>query len=274
MTASNGFVAMLSPLIVILRKRRQSGHLIKSASVGQKGEASVIRIFSVGIRSIPHLEAFLGSSVGFGLATEAKQRVVAVAGWGLRASAVKAIRYARNMKLPYLALEDGFCVQWTWDPRNHRCPSSSMTLDLLRCSCASRLEVLIGMKLSPDKAQRARQVVAHLREGRVSKYNHQREYRRLCPMNLAPSITDRVSDRIEEHHIKRRYVLAVDQTMGDASIKYGQAGPSSFRRMLTAALAENPECTVVVKSHPDVWAGNKRGHFDLTEISRHQSMRY
>jgi len=52
----------------------------------------------------------------------------------------------------------------------------------------------------------------------VSKYNHLREHCGALP---------------------NRFVLVVDQTAGDASIHYGLADPSSFDRMLAAALAEN-----------------------------------
>lgn len=228
----------------------------------------MIRIFSFGIRSIPHLEIFLGSDVGFGLATEAKQRVVAVAGWGLRASAEKAIRYARNMNLPYLALEDGFLRSVDL---GHKEPPLSIVVDELGiyydASRSSRLEVLIGKRLSQEKVLRARHVVALWREGRVSKYNYQREYQHKLSQPLALPITDG-GEPSEERPIEGRYVLVVDQTLGDVSIQYGQAGSSSFQHMLEAALAENPECTVLLKVHPDVWAGKKRGHFDLTEVSR------
>lgn len=230
----------------------------------------MIRIFSAGIRSIPHLETFLGSAVDFGLASKEKQRVVAVAGWGLRASAQKAIRYARSMELPYLALEDGFLRSVGL---GHKEPPLSIVIDDLGiyydANRTSRLEVLIGMMLSPDKAQRARDVVALWREGRVSKYNHLREYPQRTSTPLNHPVTGMTTGRLGDRPVEGRYVLAVDQTMGDASIKYGQADPASFQRMLQSALAENPDCTVVLKTHPDVWAGNKHGHFDLAEVSRH-----
>ena len=72
----------------------------------------------------------------------------------------------------------------------------------------------------------------------------------------------------EEWKANGRYVLVADQTFGDASIRYGLAGPESFQRMLQAALDENPGCTVLIKIHPDVWAGRKKGYFDPAALSR------
>jgi capsular polysaccharide export protein len=38
--------------------------------------------------------------------------------------------------------------------------------------------------------------------------------------------------------------------------------------MLAAALSENPDSTVLVKIHPDVFAGRKNGYFDVTMLTR------
>ena len=222
----------------------------------------MIRIFSVGIRSIPNLEVFLGSTVGFGLASEANEPVEAVAGWGLRASAQKAIRFARQMKLPYLALEDGF-LRSVGLGRDDT-PLSIVVDDLgiyYDASKASRLEVLVKQPLTSDVIDRVRNVMALWRDGRVSKYNHLRE---CTPV----SVSGGSSDFARKMSVEGPYVLVVDQTMGDASIKYGHANKSSFQRMLQAALAENPSSTIVLKIHPDVCAGRKRGHFDLAEVSK------
>lgn len=229
----------------------------------------MIRIFSVGIRSIPHLEVFLGTTVGFGLATDAKQTIDAVAGWGLRASAKKAIRYARQMELPYLALEDGFLRSLELGQKD---PPLSIVVDDLGiyydATRASRLEALVGQTLSPDQIQRAQTVISLWRDGRVSKYNHLRESRSHRSVSLQPSPSTAGDAMPTDRPVAERFVLVVDQTMGDASIKYGQANEASFQRMLQAALTENPDCTVVLKIHPDVCAGKKRGHFDVAAVSR------
>lgn len=57
------------------------------------------------------------------------------------------------------------------------------------------------------------------------------------------------------------YVLVVDQTHGDASVKYGRADANSFKEMLYFAQAENPGARVVIKTHPETRAGFRRGYF-------------
>jgi capsular polysaccharide export protein len=99
--------------------------------------------------------------------------------------------------------------------------------------------------LSDAQTARAYALVVAWRNARVSKYNHVRD----IELELAGGC-----------------VLVVDQTRGDASIARGQASTANFHRMLEAALAENPEATVLLKVHPDVVAGRKKGHFDLDDL--------
>jgi capsular polysaccharide export protein len=55
-------------------------------------------------------------------------------------------------------------------------------------------------------------------------------------------------------------VLVVDQTAGDAAIEGGLASAATFRAMLAAAIAENPGAEIIVKTHPEVASGRKRGY--------------
>lgn len=111
----------------------------------------------------------------------------------------------------------------------------------------SRFESLIDRPLTDEETARAQALVGAWRNGRVSQYNYARDYAESLPA---------------------RYVLVVDQPSGDASIGDGMADDSSFQRMLDAALAENPDCTILLKVHPEVMAGHTRGHFDLDKIAR------
>jgi capsular polysaccharide export protein len=61
--------------------------------------------------------------------------------------------------------------------------------------------------------------------------------------------------------------LVIDQTFGDLSVTYGAATPQTFHDMLQAALADNPNATVYVKTHPQTTAGHKRGY--LTHLAPH-----
>ena len=61
-------------------------------------------------------------------------------------------------------------------------------------------------------------------------------------------------------------MLEVDQSAGDCSIALGQAGPQQFQQMLQEALRAHPDCTVVVKVHPDVIRGRARGDFRRRDL--------
>lgn len=207
-----------------------------------------IGVFSRGILHIPSLEAFLGAPVAAASFGRFRLPLDAVAGWGRRPTAARAIHYAQRHGLPYLALEDGFLRSVGLG--RHDGPLSMAIDDVgvyYDAGQPSRLEKLISRTLSREEADRAQALIAAWRSGRVSKYNHLREYAGELP---------------------ERYVLVADQTYGDAAIQFGLASPASFQRMLQAALAENPDCMVLLKIHPDVFGGKKRGYFDVDTVSR------
>ncbi len=56
----------------------------------------------------------------------------------------------------------------------------------------------------------------------------------------------------------RRRILLVDQAAGDRSLALGLAGPEAFDRM-AAAVTAHSGAEIVVKVHPDVIAGRRRG---------------
>jgi len=176
------------------------------------------------------------------------QESTIVVGWGAKRTADKARSFATKNILPHISLEDGFLRSVSLGKHD---PPLSIVLDDLGiyydASRPSRLEALIESPGDPAFSSRARKLIALWRSARLSKYNYAREYSGDLPS---------------------RYVLVADQTLGDSSIQYGQADESSFHRMLEAALAENPGCTVLLKVHPEVVFGRKKGHFDIAAISK------
>ncbi|MDD2867520.1 capsular polysaccharide biosynthesis protein [Neomegalonema sp.] len=170
--------------------------------------------------------------------------VEALAGWGYNRRAEAARSLAARRGLPYLALEDGFLRSPGLGVEG--APPFSLLPDLTGvyydCSGPSDLEAAIGAGLAPGEEARALEGIARLRRLRLSKFN-------LAPPDLA--------DPPEPG-----FVLVVDQTFGDASIRHGGAEPRSFARMLEAARDENPGARILLKTHPDVLAGKKRGHFE------------
>lgn len=171
-----------------------------------------------------------------------------VIAWGRKPSAAKAAKFADRHDMRLLRLEDGFLRSVSPGRRE---PPLSLVLDDMGiyydASAPSRLEALIATPLTERQQSRASALIDAWQTARVSKYNHAREFAGDLPLP---------------------YVLAVDQTLGDASIRHGMADSASFSRMLAAALAENPACTVLLKVHPEVMAKRKQGHFDLSALAK------
>ncbi|RPJ10035.1 MAG: capsular polysaccharide biosynthesis protein, partial [Deltaproteobacteria bacterium] len=179
------------------------------------------------------------------------------------------MRVARERGIPFWCLEDGFLRSVGL---GHTDPPLSIVVDDLGiyydATTPSRLEFLISRPLSTDESARAKAMITAWRNDRVSKYNHLPEYEPHTPQ-LPAGEGQRVAACTDgSRHPKGPYVLVADQTYGDASIRYGLATPESFDRMLQAALNENLDYTVLVKIHPDVLAGRKKGYFDATALSR------
>lgn len=169
------------------------------------------------------------------------RRADAVLAWGRKPSAQRAEQWAARRGLPVLRLEDGFLRSIGLGPDE---PPLSMLVDdqgiYYDASGPSRLEALIARAASPERDARGEALIETWRAARASKYNQARE----AAQGVLPDD-----------------VLVVDQTWGDASITFGQAGPLDFERMLSAALDEHPRARILLKVHPDVVAGRKRGHF-------------
>ncbi|RKS28723.1 capsular polysaccharide export protein [Pseudomonas sp. WPR_5_2] len=169
-----------------------------------------------------------------------------VLAWGRKPSALRAQAVAREAGLPLLTVEDGFLRSVGLGVED---PPLSLIVDPLGiyydATAPSRLEQLIPEPLTEAQMLRARALRASWCEERVSKYN---------------------GARIETCVLPQPCVLVADQTRGDASLQ--GATVADFQRMLEAALARHPQCTVVVKVHPDVVAGRKQGHFDLAALRK------
>ncbi|GHB11328.1 capsular polysaccharide biosynthesis protein [Salinicola rhizosphaerae] len=172
-----------------------------------------------------------------------RRSVDAILGWGLKPTSVPARRLAERRGLPYVAIEDGFLrslglgVHYS-QPHSLAVDFSGIYYDATRPSDLEQL--LIHASFAPEELARARHAMQRLRELRLSKYNH-------APDRPLPAADG-------------QRVLVIDQTRDDASITHGLADESSFQRMLEAALGEYPEAEILIKTHPDVIAGRKRGY--------------
>jgi capsular polysaccharide export protein len=166
-------------------------------------------------------------------------------GWGQKWSGKRAVLLAAQHGRTFRLVEDGFlrCVE-----RDD--PALSLVLDdygiYYDCTEPSELEFLAERSLLQTEISQARSMMALWRANCLSKYNAERDVSRPLP---------------------DRCILVCDQTFGDASIKYGLASPESFTHMLYAALAEHPNHTIILKTHPDVVTRGKKGHFDIAALT-------
>ena len=204
-----------------------------------------IGFFSSKILEMPLLEVLLRAAP-LRMCIWHRPAVDSIAGWGLRPTTRKALAYADKHGLPYVALEDGFLRSFG---TGEHFPPLSLVIDdagiYYDCTRPSALEHLLSSDadvLAPD-AVLVRQAREKLLSAGLSKYNH------------APDLPAGV---LRADDVQR--VLVVDQTAGDMSVAKGGADAATFEAMLAAALGENPQATVYVKTHPEVTSGRKSGY--------------
>lgn len=206
--------------------------------------------FSRGIAGIPHVEALLGCQRLVTRPSDADAGSFdAVVAWGEKPHKNRrAVDYARRHDLALWRVEDGFLRSVGLGAEGD--PPLSVVLDgdgiYYDARGPSRLERLCAQSDvdDPELVARAGAVMATIRRHRLSKYN--------CapPGDLHLPATERPR------------VLVIDQTYGDKSVECGLADAGTFDAMLRAALAENPGAEILVKTHPDVVAGKKRGYLE------------
>ncbi|MDH2998349.1 capsule biosynthesis protein [Pasteurellaceae bacterium LFhippo2] len=208
-------------------------------------------IFSRGILKIPALSAFLSEDelVAYSFMRKTA-KVDKVIGWGLRPSTTKARKYAEKNHLPFVALEDGFLRSLGLGVNGY--PPFSMVYDdvgiYYDTTRPSRLEhFILNENIDAELLNQAEQAIGLIRQYQLSKYNQ------------APDF--------DEPKPEKSVVLVIDQTFGDMAVKYGQADKSCFDTMLKAAVDENPNAEIWVKTHPDVISGKKKGY--LTTLSNY-----
>lgn len=175
----------------------------------------------------------------------------AVLAWGRKPSAAKAGQLAEQLNLPLLRLEDGFIHSLGQGVLG--AASCSLIVDktgvYYDATSPSDLEILLAE--DPDRLladsvllKRSSALMSQITHATVSKYNN------------APLSVDHLNLPVG------RKVLLVDQTAGDMSLKYGLV-EFDAKSILETVLSEQPDATVLIKAHPDVIAGKKKGFFPL-----------
>lgn len=180
-------------------------------------------------------------------------------GWGFKPNTFKARELANQSGRPYWALEDGF-ISWLSHPTQSK-PYDRLSYVVDKkgiyydASKPSGLDGIINETLNFDEA-RVNRLLQQLIKLKVSKYNQTRQ---VFPSWLNEICADP----------KKEVILLVDQTFEDASISLSGADSTSFVRMLTWAMDHlhvNNHAHLVIKVHPDVILGRKKGYlFNLVK---------
>lgn len=167
-------------------------------------------------------------------------------GWGNKRSNRRAKALAAlAAHSATLQLEDGF-IRSIGLPRDNY-PVWSVIYDpvgIYYNACEpSYLEQLIqSSHFDQATLARASACMALICQHNISKYNH------------APDLQlDAAADK--------KHILVVDQTKGDLSISASGASAETFQHMLQVALETHPDAVIWVKTHPEVSARHKQGHF-------------
>ncbi|MEJ6402549.1 capsular polysaccharide biosynthesis protein [Yoonia sp. 2307UL14-13] len=63
------------------------------------------------------------------------------------------------------------------------------------------------------------------------------------------------------------YVLVIDQTRKDASIRASGADSNTFKEVLFYAQTEHPGARIVIKTHPETLGGHREGYFSSDEMT-------
>ncbi|MEM1033342.1 MAG: capsular polysaccharide biosynthesis protein [Myxococcota bacterium] len=206
-----------------------------------------------GMRTNPHLAVLAGvrRTVWWPFEPVVAGDIDAVMVWGRKPGGRAAAQLARRRGLPTVYVEDGFVRSIGLGVDGAR--PLSLVFDeegiYYDASRPSQLERWLAEDETldePETVARAEAAMRRIVAADLSKYNH-------APpraVDLGPK--------------ERPRVLVVDQTVGDQSVRGGLASETSFSAMLEAARDENPDAEIIVKTHPDVLTGKKRGYLEAS----------
>ena len=170
--------------------------------------------------------------------------------WGQSPYAARGEAIAARHGAPLLRIEDAFLR--SLQPGRAGEPPLGLMLDARGVHFDARqpsdLEHLLATHPLDDHAllDRARGGIARLRDGHLTKYTG---FDPAAPLP-APG-----------------YVLVVDQTRGDASVRACGADRNRFLEMLMIAREENPGARVLIKTHPETAQGHRPGHFTAEDAT-------
>lgn len=219
--------------------------------------------FSGGIRQIHQVEKFLGVAKVAPPAEMLRPETEAACAlvWGRKQTSRKTLKWADHHGIPVWFLEDGFIRSSSANP--HSRVTYSLIVDdkgvYYDASCPNLLEDFLNLPddefnrvFDYDLQNYSKNCLNQLLTNNISKYN-------FCP--------DIPADHWL-HTEERKKVLVVDQTFDDASVRFGAMASRDFVEMLDAAIDENPDARIIVKSHPDVISGRRKGYLTKLAMQR------
>lgn len=177
-----------------------------------------------------------------------------VAIWGRTKVSARGLFVAKKRGAKVLTVEDGF-LRSVLTGRAGAAPQS-LILDrtgvYFDCTGPSDLETILNKSdlSEPELLARAASGIERLHATGLSKYNGSE-----AKLDVGES----------------GYVLLIDQTRGDASIRLGGADAATFTEMLASARRDHPGKRILIKTHPEVASRYRKGHFstrDLDENTR------
>jgi len=164
--------------------------------------------------------------------------------WGQSPTAPRGEAVAQKTDAPLIRVEDAFLRSVLTgrdgdDAMGLHIDQNGVHFDP---STRSDLERLLAEHPLDDTAllNRAKDAMAHIRHLHLSKYN---------------------AFDFDEPAPAPGYVLVIDQTRKDASVKASGADLNTFREMLYYAQEEHPNAKILIKTHPETTAGHRGGYF-------------
>ena len=203
--------------------------------------------YNAGFLRQPHLRRILALA-GYDLCLSLPGPEDGVVVWGRSPYARRGEAIAARYNVPLIRVEDAF-LRSIRPGRLGDAPLGLLIDGLgvyFDSGTPSMLETILAKHSLDDSnlLARARDGIARIRTLDLSKYNL---HRADAPLP-APG-----------------YVLVVDQTTGDASIRHSGANAARFAEMLATAQSEHPTARIVIKTHPETQLGLRRGHFTAAD---------
>ncbi|TKB46193.1 capsular polysaccharide biosynthesis protein [Thalassotalea mangrovi] len=171
------------------------------------------------------------------------------AGWGQKANTENVRALAQKHQCQYLSLEDGFIGYIGHPAKNGHAVSlvSDDTGIYYDARQASQLEALIKTEKQPEILARAERLIEKIRSHCITKYNCYQS------TTLPADIAEKLSA------VSGKKILLVDQVAGDLSVTGALATEDDFMAMAEQAQKNNPDATLVLRTHPDTRLGSKKG---------------